>query len=368
MTTENNCTVSKKPNYVIMCGPDPNSKRGGIGVVMPGYLAALDSQNISHEMLVTYWPGRLTGKWLPWLLALLVLPFKIVIFRISGFRVVVYSHAGALPSMLREFVILLVARICGANAILHTHTSEMARYVSDRFLHRLVRVLFSPANTVCALTPWWRTLLVDARVTKRVVVIPNPLPPDLYERANAPMRSRSEKNKISVLTMTRLVAGKGVDIAIRALVNGEQTHHLVIAGDGDEKPELEKLVNELDLERRVHFAGWVTGRQKTQLLEEADIFCLPSTYDVFPMSVVEAFAFGLPVVAAKWGGIPDLVEDGQIGILTEPGDADNVAAALTRLDNPAKREEMGEMAKKHVLDLCSIDKVGKLLDETIAAF
>jgi glycosyltransferase involved in cell wall biosynthesis len=196
-------------------------------------------------------------------------------------------------------------------------------------------------------------------------VIPNPLPPDLHQQALTELDEKSATTDLNVLTMSRLVAGKGTDIAIRAVAEVTDGLRLVIAGDGDQKESLMTLARGLHVEDRVQFVGWVTGDEKRELLRQADVFCLPSTYDVFPMSVVEAFAFGVPVVASRWGGIPDLVKDGQIGVLTEPGSASDVASALKRLSPPALRKEMGNKAKRQMLDLCASDRVGVRLKEIL---
>ena len=225
----------------------------------------------------------------------------------------------------------------------------------------------APADTVCALTQWWKERLQQCDVGKRVRVIPNPLPPDLLTAAHA-TRSRSVEtsgNTVRVLSMARLVTGKGVDIIIRAMAELPENVHLTVAGDGDQRAELQQLANHLGLGERVRFAGWVSGPEKQQLLDDADIFCLPSTYDAFPMSMVEAMANGIPVVAVRWGGIPDMMAHELAGILVDQAQPEAIADAIGQLLDETVRLRMGVDAKRWILSISSTEIVGKQLMDVV---
>jgi len=161
--------------------------------------------------------------------------------------------------------------------------------------------------------------------------------------------------------MARLVPGKGVDIMIRAIEHLPDNVNLVIAGDGDQRDNLEKLAHDLGVYQRIHFAGWVSGDEKTKLLEDADIFCLPSTYDAFPMSMVEAMAYGIPVIAVRWGGVPDMMSDGYSGFLADHAQADEISVAINKLLDSDMRLTMGVQAKKWVISISHPEHVAKKL-------
>nr|WP_301337866.1 glycosyltransferase family 4 protein [Vibrio rotiferianus] len=120
-------------------------------------------------------------------------------------------------------------------------------------------------------------------------------------------RTAWQGGKLRLLSMARLVEGKGVELVIKGLACLPDDVELTIAGDGPMKPELEKLAEALGVQNRVTFVGWVDTEQKSQLLKEADIFCLPSEYDSFGMVFIEAMAYSLPVIAFGWGPITDVV-------------------------------------------------------------
>ena len=170
---------------------------------------------------------------------------------------------------------------------------------------------------------------------------------------------------VKILSMARLVAGKGVDIIVRAMAALPEHVHLTVAGDGDQRVELQKLVDQLGLGGRVWFAGWMSGQEKQQLLDDADIFCLPSTYDAFPMSMVEAMANGIPVVAVRWGGIPDMVAHKLAGILVDQAQPEAIADAIRQLLDETVRLRMGVDAKRWILSISSTEIVGKQLMDIV---
>jgi glycosyltransferase involved in cell wall biosynthesis len=102
----------------------------------------------------------------------------------------------------------------------------------------------------------------------------------------------------------------------------------------------------------LNLVGWVDGADKEALLASADLLVLPSYYEAFSVSILEAMAAGVPVVSTAVGGIPDVLEDGACGVLVAPGDVKALAAALidTLLDTEASgrmRERAFVSAKEH---------------------
>ena len=98
---------------------------------------------------------------------------------------------------------------------------------------------------------------------------------------------------------------------------------------GPTAPTLEAEIDRLGIGDRVRLVG--ERRDVPELLAGADVFVLSSASEGMPVSVLEAMAAGLPVVASRVGGVPELVVDGETGLLVEPGDPDELAAALGRL-------------------------------------
>jgi glycosyltransferase involved in cell wall biosynthesis len=124
---------------------------------------------------------------------------------------------------------------------------------------------------------------------------------------------------------------------------------LVIAGDGDERRALEARVTELGLEGRVDFLGWRSDL--AALYQSMDVFVLTSINEGTPVSLIEAMAAGVPVVASSVGGVPDVVEDGVTGVLVPPRRPEAVAAAIvSTVTQPERASVMAARARRSVSD------------------
>jgi glycosyltransferase involved in cell wall biosynthesis len=171
--------------------------------------------------------------------------------------------------------------------------------------------------------------------------------PDLF-RPNGRPRGPNR-----VLTVARLVPGKGIDVLLGALARLNRRGLDVeadVAGDGPDRDRLAASIREHGLDGRVHLLGAVPPERVRQLLAGATVFCLPSFSEGVPVVLMEAMATGLPVVATRITGVPELVEDGRSGTLVPPGRADLLADALEGVLGaaPAEREAMGAAGRARV--------------------
>ena len=118
-------------------------------------------------------------------------------------------------------------------------------------------------------------------------------------------------------------------MALEALVRAEGVS-LVLAGEGDEVPELKRRAGELGLGERVRFLGPLPRSRVLELFRAADAALLSSSWENFPHTVVEALAVGTPVLATRTGGVAEVVEDERNGLLVPPGEPETLAAAVRR--------------------------------------
>ena len=354
------------PSYrVIVTGTDPQSRRGGIGHALPGYLAAMTAAGISFESIPTYCPQQRAGRWWPWLRALPAILRRVLAIRRGGNHAIVYSHPGAGVSLLREAIVLGLARLAGARTVLQLHTPAAWSYLDNPLQKRLLQLALAPAQCVCVLTPWWHQLLRSRGVGRHVRVIPNPLPPLWADRAGRARVHSQAADNFTVLCMARLEPGKGVDRVLDAMTHLAADVRLVVAGDGSELGKLQRRAESLGLANRVTFKGWLDDEGKRAVLDEAQLFCLPTTRDSFGMSFVEAMASGLPIVALDWGPISEVVPDGRAGLLVGSEDAEELAAAIVELRPAARRQSMGAAGQRWVQEQYSAEAVGGMLREVM---
>ena len=149
--------------------------------------------------------------------------------------------------------------------------------------------------------------------------------------------------------------------ALAALPGGVK---LLIAGAGEEERALRAKAASLGLERRVHFLGYRTDVDA--ILSECDALVLPSTFEATPYVIIEAMASGLPVVASNVYGIPEIVRDGETGILIDPGAPEDIVRAISSLARDRDRgARMGRAAKKRYEEMFRIDRC---VEETQAVY
>src|SRR5581483_2306222 len=125
----------------------------------------------------------------------------------------------------------------------------------------------------------------------------------------------------------------------------------VLAGDGPQRPWLERLAHDLGLGSAVAFIGAVDHGRMPGLMAAADVVAISSVYEGTSLVAVEALASGTPVVTTDVAGAPDTVQDGISGRVVPVGDAGALAAALLDLlADPARARTMGEAGRRHVLE------------------
>ena len=142
----------------------------------------------------------------------------------------------------------------------------------------------------------------------------------------------------------RLTAQKSLRVALEAVAAVEDVT-LLIAGEGDQQPALERDVAELGLIERVQFLGALPRERVVELFAAADASILSSTWENFPHTVVEALAVGTPVIATATGGVGEVVQDVENGLLVPLGDSRALGDAIRRyFGDEALRRRLRERA------------------------
>ena len=208
--------------------------------------------------------------------------------------------------------------------------------------NRLAAKLHSAAFVACA-SDWARSQamsIVGPADWPRLEVVRGGI--DTSEWHAQPSRDESV---IEILNVGRLAPVKGqallVDAIAQLRANGIGVHCRIV-GDGPERAALERRIAELDLRDVVELTGPVGQDRIRELYAEANVFCLPSFREGLPFVLIEALATGLPAVATRIMGIPELIADGESGLLVTPARVDELAAALARLGrDPELRRRLG---------------------------
>ena len=166
-----------------------------------------------------------------------------------------------------------------------------------------------------------------------------------------PPLQRVQHEAIRLIYVGRLVASKSPEVLIEAVAILNtlevQPFRLELVGEGDQRPQLEKMIIDLGLTKDVSFTGWVERDCLPDYYHQADIFVTATTWEGMPNTVLEAMATSLPIVGTRAAGLDQLVTEGENGYLVPVGDAPALANRLGRLiNNPYERYRMGQESRK----------------------
>jgi D-inositol-3-phosphate glycosyltransferase len=230
---------------------------------------------------------------------------------------------------------LLARRFGGARVVLGCHGEDF--YPGDTLLASRVDAAVScsrfNARTVAARYGFEPTVVFNGIDTS--LFRPTTPDPDIVRTDGTPL----------LLWVGRLQPWKGVDVALRALREIPQAY-LMIVGDGETRADLERLAQELGLAERVRFLGALPRERLPSIYAAADLLLATSfASETFGIGLVEAQACGLPVVASRFGGFPEVIDEGRTGLLVPPRDPTALAAAVrTLLNDPERRRAMADAA------------------------
>lgn len=163
-----------------------------------------------------------------------------------------------------------------------------------------------------------------------------------------------------LISVGRLAPVKGYALLLQAVAILTAEHRdvcLTLVGDGPERPQLSEQARELGILDKILFAGWKTQTELRDLYRESEVCVLSSFAEGIPVVFMEAMALGIPCVAPRITGIPELIRDGVDGLLVTPANIEELAAAIAQMmDRPEMRRQMGLSSRERVLDKYNLQK------------
>ncbi len=344
---------------VLMAGPGLSLK-GGIVSVVKGYQeAGIAARCKDFRYLGTIQGTAAAAKAATFGMALC--KFRMIVDRYD----VVHLHTSKGGSLKRKTMLAKIAAEHGKKVILHEHNGEFRRdfEAGDHAYRGGVRAAFDVADKVVVLSEEWRDYFADNVCPADKLVV-------AHNGVAVPAMPCEPCSRQDVLFLGRLDANKSPDVLLRASREVLKTHQgmrLLFGGDG--YPErYEALARELGIAENCEFLGWVSGDAKEELYQRAGVYCLPSKHEGMPMGVLEAMAHGIPTVATPVGGVPQIIRDGENGLLVPVDDVEGLSRALCCLvDSPSLRQELGSAGRETVknefcVDSC-VDKLVCLYEE-----
>ncbi len=327
-------TDPRRPR-VLMVGPAPDG-RGGIAAQTATLLRSSLPRRVRLRHVATHREGSAVRRAASGWRGLRRVRRALAAGDVDLVHVMLSSHG----SFWRKAAVVSAARRAGTPIVIHVHGGVFDRYRDRSPLHAAaVRRLLDAADAVLVLTDGWRNLVRGYTACPRIEVLPNPV--ELPRREGPAVPTPGVP---TVLLVGRLDARKGVDVLLdavpRVLERGPPAR-FVLAGDGMVR-SIRRQVWRRGLDDHVHLPGWLERPERDDALRRAALLVLPSRNEGLPLSVLEAMAAGLPVVATDIEGHRSAIAHGRGGYLVPPGDAAALARRLRALlDDAELRARMG---------------------------
>lgn len=259
----------------------------------------------------------------------------------------VHVHMAEYGSVIRKGLITALVHLFGVPVILHLHGANFREQCEQASLweRRLLRRTLGMASEIVVLGEYWRDFIVEffgpgmPPVTILVNAVEGP----------AQVPDRPASGVVRILFLGRVGERKGTGELLEALASDScrgREWTATIAGDG-EVEAFRARAEALGLSNRVKFLGWSDESRSRELLTHSDIFVLPSRNEGLPVAIVEAMAYGLPVIATPVGSVPTAIDNEISGLLVPPRDPATLAAALARLmDDVHLRQTLAAAARR----------------------
>lgn len=269
---------------------------------------------------------------------------------------IVHMHTVPGHSVMVQMPVFLLSRLLRKKIILHLHVSDQLKgFTQSKSFHYVL----NRADRVIVLSQQAKTLL---RESYKVAV-----PVEVIHNASREHTRRTDVDKENII----LVAGvldrnKAYDVVIRAFARVSARFpdwKLVFAGFGEIEKACE-LAREQGVVAQVDFPGWVSGDDKEILFSKATIYCLVSYNEGFPVAVLEAWWYGLPVICTPAGGLADVLIHGENALVTEPGDDAQLALHMERLMTDQQlRVSLAANSHKLVREKLTQEKMNQQLEQ-----
>ncbi|KUK71936.1 glycosyltransferase [Methanobacterium sp. 42_16] len=235
----------------------------------------------------------------------------------------------------------------GKETAVTAHGSDLMIQANNPLLQRLIRSVLKKADYVMVVNNDLKDKVLKMGINpEKVYVTPNAIDTERFnpQKTELPPDIKMRSDKPTVLFVGNLVYQKGVKYLLEAKKLMKTDVELLIVGDGPLRPELEKKVED-DKISDVVFTG--ARRDVEDIMPSASVFVLPSISEGFPITILEAMASGLPVVATSVGGIGEVMND-MVGSMVKPAEPLKLARALDEiLQNEELRQEKGVAAREH---------------------
>lgn len=333
---------------VLMCCSDLSYKGGMVSVVR-GYLK---SPSWPARTRITFVPTHREASKAGLIWTFAKAWMRVLRLASRGLVNVAHLHVAERGSFVRKALLMKLLHFYHVPVVLHHHGAEFDTWYASRSprMKRWISSVLAEADL---------NLVLSRRLTEMITSkAPGARVATLYNAVDVPAANPYSLSARGVLMLGRLGERKGVYDLLKAIkkIDGEVAPDVkfYLCGDG-EVERVKERVAELGIGHRIAHIGWIDGEQKERILADTMINILPSYHEGLPMTILETMARGIPNISTPVASIPEVITDGETGLLVRPGDVDAIAAAILRLAaDPSLRRTISDASYRLIASRFSL--------------
>ena len=271
-----------------------------------------------------------------------------------------------LRAVIRDAIFLLISKLFRKKIVVFFRgwDDELEIRIKKRF-SRLFGAVYFSADTIIVLAARFKNSLREMGYNKPVYLETTLVPDEIFDHAYRKYSKNGMPDKMNILFLSRIEKYKGVYEAVDAyIILKEKYPHITmtLAGNGSELKNIKDYLKHKQV-HDVEMSGWIDGERKVQAYKNADIYLFPTYGEGMPNSLLEAMAYGLPVITCPVGGIKDFFQNGLMGYLIDSIEPENLAGLCEKLMiDSRKRAGIGQYNRKYAMKHFVASSVCKRLE------
>ena len=306
----------------------------------------------------------------------LFIDYKNLFSCVNNYDIIVLNPSMSTTSLLRDSISILICNLYRRKKIVYFrgwHEYMVNKIDNNKIIYALFKWIYNKSDAFIVLSDNFKKKLREWGFQQKIFIETTVVDNKIINGAIANATRDKNNNSINLLFLARVERTKGIYEVIDVYERLKQIYpeiKLTIAGDGSEMDSIKSIAEKRKI-RDIEFTGYVTGEVKARTLAKSDIYIFPTFHgEGMPNSVLEAMAFGLPVITRPVGGLRDFFEDGKMGFITESKDPEVFAQLTEKLIlDPDLRRQMGEynaqFARKHFLASVVAKRLERIYEDVL---
>lgn len=340
----------KKKKIILQIGPSLKDN-GGMVTVMK----QIADSKIANKYKIIHIPTYIYGKKYLFLFSAIC---KIVFAKLKYRVDLAHVHMASYGSFYRKSLLINLCKILKIKIVVHVHGACFNKFYEGlgNKKKKYISKILNKSEKLIVLSESWKQFFENIVPKEKIQILYNSVP--LPEKKEQIMVN---KTVFTALFLGRIGERKGVYDILEIAKKLEKVN-IIIAGDG-EKKKVKDIVEKNSL-KNVTILDWLNEQEKEKYLKNADMYLLPSYDEGLPMSVLEAMSYSLPVITTNVGGIPELIQNGENGILITPGDKKALEKSIIKLCEDCEyRRSLGQNAYNTINERFNIEKYLEKLND-----